>query len=271
MWVTSSPSREGPDVEREPLLDVVARARRWRRRPSSTSSGSASARKPTWPRLTPSTGVRSPRQLGPAQERAVAAEHHDELAAGGRPLSPSTISIAGRTPTPRRRGRPPPGRAAGPRCRRGQRLAEAGADLAGRVAAGVRQQQDAPGRARRAAGGPSRRQASRGTPGTARAARPGTSVAGASARAAATGRTRRCRTAPGSGLAATARAPQPRSARRSGDRRHRLGPQLRVADHPALADAGPCPTSNCGLTISTRSAVRRRARRPAAAAPGAAR
>ena len=53
---------------------------------SDRSSGSASARKPTWPRLTPSSGTPAgPGQLGRAQQGAVAADHQHHLRAARRP------------------------------------------------------------------------------------------------------------------------------------------------------------------------------------------
>ena len=58
---------------------------------SSTASGSASARKPTWPRLTPEQ--RPPvgaGQLRGAQQGAVAAEHQHDLGALAQPGRPST-------------------------------------------------------------------------------------------------------------------------------------------------------------------------------------
>ena len=57
---------------------------------------------------------------------------------------------------------------------------------------------------------------------------------------AATGRTPRCPTGPGSGLVVTARAPQPRRAAGVGDRHHGVGAVAEVADHAPLARAGPC-------------------------------
>ena len=90
---------------------VVARSRT-RSTVSSRSSDSAAARKPTRPRLTPSSGTPAVAgQLGRAQDRAVAAEHEHELGAGGRravdrqtrtPVSPtsSASSASTRTSTP---------------------------------------------------------------------------------------------------------------------------------------------------------------------------
>ena len=55
--VWASALLRGRHVERHPLLDRVVAARRCGRRSASRSSRSASARKPTWPRLTPSRGT----------------------------------------------------------------------------------------------------------------------------------------------------------------------------------------------------------------------
>ena len=61
---------------------------------ASRSSRSASARKPTWPRLTPSSGhARAAGELGAAQDGAVAAEDADQLAAR-RPLSRAVGGVA---------------------------------------------------------------------------------------------------------------------------------------------------------------------------------
>ncbi len=52
---------------------------------ASSDSGSASARNPTWPRLTPEhRNAGGPGQFGRAEERAVAAQRENELAAFGR-------------------------------------------------------------------------------------------------------------------------------------------------------------------------------------------
>ena len=107
-----APSSTHGDVERQPLLDGV-RARRRSRRPSARDRArSASARKPTWPRLMPSTGVPAqPGDLGRAQDGAVAAERHGDLAAGRRVVRSAR----------RRRSRAPrlsaSRRASGPACR----------------------------------------------------------------------------------------------------------------------------------------------------------
>ena len=108
---------------------------------SSRSSDSAAARNPTRPRLTPSSGTRGlAGQLGRAQDRAVTAQHEHDLGAGGRGGvergTPARRSA--RCPRPRRRGpaprRPRPAagaRPAGPRAtwrrvRCGRRAAPSG-------------------------------------------------------------------------------------------------------------------------------------------------
>ena len=118
---------------------------------SSTSSTSASARKPTWPRLTPSTGRPAPpRHLGGAQDRPVAADDHRELAVDrqvGVAVDDLDRRVVRRRLDPEVRGLL--GQQPDHDVVLGQRLAEAERDVAGRVAARVREQQDAPGRAGR--------------------------------------------------------------------------------------------------------------------------
>ena len=87
-------------VEGEPVLGGVAPVHDRRRWSSSTSSGSASARNPTCPRLTPSSGVaRLAGELGGAQDRAVAAE--DQASSQPR----AGVGVGGRRPRSRRRSR----------------------------------------------------------------------------------------------------------------------------------------------------------------------
>ena len=102
------PSPVTRDVERHPLLDRVLpvhdRADHGLDvRPPRPRRGS-----PTWPRLTPSSGtsVRAG-ELGAAQDRAVAAQHHHQLAVLGRGVvvDDRDDRPAGRSRPGRRRGR----------------------------------------------------------------------------------------------------------------------------------------------------------------------
>ena len=180
---------------------------------NSRSSCSASARKPTWPRLTPSSGRAAlVGQLGRPQDRAVAADDDRDLAVGRRPgaglhdVEPRQVDgevgrlvgeeAHGRARGSRGRGRTPPRRA-------------------GLLPAGVRDDEDATWAVGGAhAGSPARRgccgcrggvftgpPSQRAPPGTRygvprpapRPARPGPR------RAAATGSTPRCPRAPAAG------------------------------------------------------------------------
>ena len=92
--------------------------------------------------------------------------------------------------------------------------------------------------------GPAERRTSRAS--TASASR------GGALRDAARGRTRRCPPAPAAGWSADRRAPQPRRSAAAATVVHGLGPQAGSRTTPPLPSRS-LPTSNCGLTISTRS------------------
>ena len=245
--VTSSPSRKTDDVDGQPVLGGVAtrrRSRRWWRR---TSSYSASARNPTCPRFTPEqrrTAVVG--ELRGAQDRAVAADHDHQLAVRARVVAVREL--------------PEPGIVVEPE---GGGLVGQQPDLD--VVPGQRVHQlAAPRRGPRARPGCASRSTRRwsvtvftfssGAPGgTGRhhsldLGRPDR----CSDRGAATGRTRRCPTVPGSGLTVTARAPQPRAAAASATIATASARSAGSRTTPPLPTRLR-PTSNCGFTISTRS------------------
>ena len=220
-----------------------ARGRRPRSRPRRRSSRSASARKPTWPRLTPSSGTSrcrassAPRRIVPSPPSTTTSSQ------------PSAAVRRRRRARPRRRDEPASiaglvGLGAAYGQASGQQL---GWRPLGPGDAGVGSRpvcvdhQDA---ARRRSGHlavPPRRRGPRSR-----------SVQRWARRAAAAGSTRRCRSAPAAGWRRRRARPSPSGAARR-DPTDGLGPQRRVADHAARADPLR-PTSNCGLTMSTRSA-----------------
>ena len=169
--------------------DPVDRRRRGRPR-------SASARKPTWPRLTPSSGVPAGAgQLGGAQQRAVAAEHDHQLAAVGG-LPSSAVDDA------RRPSRPQVGGLVGE-----HPDADAGRARTARRRARDRRQRLRPAGVRRRAGRVRPRSASRGPSATARVEQPPGPAAARPARS-----HRKYSTlpaGPGSGLAVTPATPSP--------------------------------------------------------------
>ena len=211
-------------------------------------SGSASARKPTWPRLTPSSGdLGAAGDLGGTQQGPVAAEHDDQLAAGRRVLVRADRPDArqrrlgrllGEHPHADARGREPLGGAPdrGP----------------GLLAAGVPDEEHLPLAATRAPGhcGPSA--TARSSPAGSRSGR----------RAAARGSTRRCPPGRAAGspsprrprAPAPTRRPRPRRPRRRAEpararrRRHRA-----PRDRPRTA-ASPSPPGRRPASVTPASA-----------------
>ena len=232
----------------------------------STSSGSASARKPTWPRLMPSSGVPDSRaSSAAAQDRAVAADDHDELAARAA-----------------RRRRPAPPRPARPRrCRarrrprrasrttmpwRVERAAELRGDLDAPSSRPVLHDEQHPPAVAGVSGGCRCGHGSTLSPGDPRVRgapdlrRDVVRRRSAARRGAARGRTRRCPTGPGSGLvddrrghpSPGSRPPRPRAATASAR-------SAEVADHAALADP---VLADLELRLDHQRQVARPGRRP---------
>ena len=257
-----SPSRRGSSAPRP-----CRRRRRPGRRSRRGRPRSASARKPTWPRLTPSSGAPvGPGELGAAQQGAVAAEHDDQLAA--------------RRPRPRRRATTVDvGQvAAAPASSASTRDRDPGARRAAARRPAAERERLPAGRCARRAGRVAlgRGPAMPPTPAHDGPARDGAPRSRAGSSGGASRRSQRkystLPAGPGSGLAVTPATPEPELlARRRGDlaRPPRPAAPGRAPRRPRRAASRP--TSNCGLTISTRSRVRRRARPPARAAPAAAR
>ena len=207
-----------------------SRRRRSRLRASSRDSCSASARKPTRPRFTPSSGTPAGRaSLGGAQQGAVAAEHQHDLRtfrAARQAVDDRGTSPGGRSPTagppPTRRRAPAAGRR--PRPAGGRRRPPCAGWSADRCAGRGAPRGSSPLPPTAGHRGPRRRPAS---------------IAGvplAPGRAA--GSTRRCPTAPAAGWRPRRAAPAPAPGPRRRPRRARP-PQLRVAHHAAGAEPLP--------------------------------
>ena len=209
----------------------------------STSSDSASARKPTWPRLTPSSGVPHSRASSAARRIVPSPPMtSDQLAVdaglGGRldDLDVVEVQRAARRPRPR---------AAAARCRaRAATGRTVGCDVAGVLAPGVRDHQHTavrPGCSRGRSrphpltGGPQ----VRGATYLRARSRSSSTVAGACAQP--EEELDVARTGPGSGLVVTAWAPQPRRAAAAATPATAVGAQVEVAHDAALADPAPCP------------------------------
>ena len=209
--------------------------------------GSASARKPTWPRLTPSSGDAG--AAGRARRRAGACRRRRARRPARSPRRPRSTS---------RRRRSAPGsverrrlvlRAPGPRCPPRAAAARDRAALARRLApAGVRHEEDA---TRRGAHCSSRSLLDR--PARARAG-----VERRRAARAATGSTRRCRPAPAAGWPSRRATPSPRSA--AARRRTRTASARSAGSRTTPPGAEPL-AADLELRLDHQHAGRRPARR----------
>ena len=240
----------------------------------STSSCSASARKPTCPRLTPSSGVPLAWVISAARRMdAVAADDQGELAARPRVLGARRRARwPAQRPGVQARGPRPPRPAGAPRCRdRSGRSRRRGPPRGVLGTTGVRQHQHPAHVVRVGAGAVAR---SSVHPLTRHPQRPGALHLG------------------GDLVGADGRGPAPQQqeelhvARRARQRagRHRDGAPARAARRPRRRRSPPrraaprsrttpplptrsLPTSNCGLTIRARSPVGRGHRRAAGRGP----